>query len=417
MSQETKRVLILGSRNYGNRRILFELKKLKMKAQIVEPKHFVLAISNTNGNDKIYYKGKRIFKNSIDFVISRIGTDFKTGLKVLEHLQNNLKIACTASATGLEMASDKFLCSQILSQAEVKTPKSVHFKDTNEYGLLKKLVGGYPFVVKLNRGSQGAGVFLINDDLAGSTALSTISKISMVCLQQYIESAIKDAKKCDIRMFVVAGKVIASMKRFSIKSDFRSNYSISKEAINHKPTERQIELALKAAKSLDNMNICGVDIVTSIETGEDYVIECNGNPGTGIAKITGINIFEKIAEMAQNWSNDKSGELCYNPGSSNPINLEAKRKYSTPEEKYHNDEIFEFDDNDPGANENEVAPNYETEQEFNSKIFDNSVSWMTNVLDNDVLQNFDNSVNLSHLQHQRQQVIQELHQIITEKKY
>lgn len=417
MSKDTKNVLILGSKNYGNRRILYELKQLGMSAQIVEPRHFILSISNQSGNDKIYYKGKRIYKNSIDFVISRVGNDFSTGKKVLEHLQNNLGIPCTSSALGLEMASDKFLCSQVLSSNGIKTPKSVHFKETTEYGLLKKLVGGYPFVVKLLTGSQGKGVFLINDDLAGSTALSTISKISRVCLQQYIETAKKDSKKCDLRLFVVGNEVIAAMKRFSIKSDFRSNYSISKEAINYKPTDKQKEMALAAAKAL-NLGICGVDIVTDIETGEDYIIEANGNPGTGIAKITGVNIYEKMALMAKNWDTNPQGELCYMPWTGNPVNLETKRKNTREPDLWMNDLRFEIDDPDPGASPTDQEPEHETQtEEFSSKMYDNFVSFSVDILENDSLMNFDNELNYSHFTELRRGVITTIQGLVNDKKY
>jgi ribosomal protein S6--L-glutamate ligase len=374
-----KRILILGSKNYGNRRILRECINLGMKAQIVEPENFILSISNINGNDKIYYKGKRIFKNSIDFIIARIGNDFETGLKVLEHLTNNLGIPASATPEGLAQASDKFLCSQILSSNRVSSPKSVHFKKSENYNLLKNLVGGYPFVVKLLYGSQGKGVFLINDDLSGSTALSTISNIKKVVLQEYIETAKKDENKNDIRAFVVGGKVVAAMKRYSIKNDFRSNYSISKQAVKVNLTENQNKLAIESAKAL-NLNICGVDIVTDINSKKDYVIECNGNPGTGIAYVTKINVFKEMALLAKDYTNDENRKLCYSPWSSDTHNILAKRKevykeYNISPE--NESSIFDFDDTDTGIGENEPITKEEAENEY-SIIYDGFNSFAKN---------------------------------------
>ena len=362
MSNKGK-VLIIGSPNYANRRILHECKRLGLDCMITEPKHFILSVSDQIGNDKIYYKGKRIFKNSIDFIIVRVGNDFLTGKKVVEHLTNNLGIPSTATALGMERASDKFLSSQVLSANKVMTPKAVHFKETSEYNLLKRLVGGSKFVVKLLTGSQGAGVFIVNDDESGSTALSTVSKIRQVVLQQYIETAKKDENKSDIRAFVVGGEVVAAMRRYSIKGDFRSNYSISKTATKVTLTDDQRKLALAAAGAF-NLGIAGVDIITDINTGVNYVLEINSNPGMGIIKITGINIHLKIAEVANNHISKKDAYL------NDPSNLAAI--------KYHNqmsgDVEFIFDDPDTGFGENVEAPEGEKDIEF-SKIFDNVKGW------------------------------------------
>lgn len=383
LKDDKKRVLILGSKNYGNRRILRECINLGMKAQIVEPENFILSISNIVGNDKVYYKGKRIYKNSIDFVISRIGNEFETGVKVLEHLTQNLNIPASATPEGLNQASDKFLCSQVLSANKIPTPKAVHFKNTDNYALLKKLVGGYPFVVKLLTGSQGKGVFLINDDLAGSTALSTISRIKKVVLQEYIETAKKDENKNDIRAFVVGGEVVAAMRRYSIKSDFRSNYSISKQAAKIDLSKELKELAINAAKS-HNLNICGVDIVTDVQSKKSYVIELNGNPGTGISEVTKINIFKHMAELAKNYSNDENNKLSFSPWSSDPMNVLAKRKniyneYNVDPESENN--IFYFDDPDTGIGENDKVPDEVKNQDSNeySIIFDSSKDFSTNL--------------------------------------
>ena len=289
------KVLILGAKSYSTRRLLFELKAAGLKAYIADPSKFVLSISDKIGHDKIYYNGKRIFRNTIDFVVPRIGTDFVIGCKVLQHLSNNLHIPVLNTSEGLEAASDKFKCSQLLSENKIKTPMSVFFQNSDNYKLLIKLAGGYPVVAKLLRGSQGAGVFILNDDLSGSTALSTISKVQKVLLQQYIETSKENSEKCDIRAFVVNGRVVAAMRRYSIKGDFRSNYSISKTAEKVRLTADQEQLALNAAAAL-NLGLAGIDIVTDFTNKIDYVIEANGNANTeGIEKVTGINVNAEIA--------------------------------------------------------------------------------------------------------------------------
>jgi ribosomal protein S6--L-glutamate ligase len=379
------KVLILGAKSYSTRRLLYELKAAGLKAYIADPSKFVLSISDKIGHDKIYYNGKRIFRNTIDFVIPRIGSDFVMGCKVLQHLSNNLHIPTLSTSEGLEAASDKFKASQLLSENKIKTPRSVYFQNAENYKLLIKLAGGYPVVAKLLRGSQGNGVFILNDDLAGSTALSTISKVQKVLLQQYIETSKENAEKSDIRVFVVNGKVMAAMRRYSIKGDFRSNYSISKTAEKVKLTSEQEQLALNAAAAF-NLGICGVDIVTDSNTKIDYIIELNGNPGIGIEKVTGINVNKEISMQIKSiLAPMVKGQMSY---LDNPLNkkwvdrqiqlgkIKPTQSFQLEEERYNSDIEFSFDDPDNGISINDPVPDDILQEEFKSRITEISLTYL-----------------------------------------
>lgn len=367
----SKKVLIIGSKSHATRRLLYELKQKGFTAQIADPSKFVLAISERIGNDKIYYDGKRIYKNSVDFIINRIGSNFEMGLKVVQHLTNNLHIPSTSSADGLKDASDKFKASQILSEHKIKTPKSVYFENADRYKLLIRLAGGYPVVAKLLTGSQGKGVFILNEDLSGSTTLGAFTKVQRVLLQQYIETSNEKTVKSDIRAFVVMGKVVAAMRRYSVKGDFRSNYSISKKAEKVKLTDNQEKLAIEAAKAF-KLEICGVDIITDPKNNIDYVLEINGNPGIGLEKVTGINVNESIAESIKSIFNPK-GAHSYNSGLSkfkyvDPFTADAmqsfKRGGHQDEEIFPSDLEFIFDDPDTGISINTPIPEDDYNEEF-----------------------------------------------------
>lgn len=390
-------ILILGTKNYSTKRLLYELKQMGFKAKITDPSKFTLSISDKLGHDKIYYDGKRIFRNTIDFVIPRIGSNFVMGCKVLQHLTNNLNVPSFSYQEGLENASDKFKASQILSENRIKTPKSVYFQNSDHYKLLIKLAGGYPVVAKLLKGSQGNGVFILNDDLSGSTALSTISKVQKVLLQQYIETSQDNAEKSDIRAFVVNGKVVAAMRRYSIKGDFRSNYSISKNAEKVTLTEDQEKLALNAAAAF-KLGICGVDIVTDSSTGVNYVIELNGNPGVGIEKVTNINVNKEIAkEVKLIIGSAPKGELSFYD---NPLNkkwLERQiannpnfgKNRKVDEERLSGDIEFSFDDDDRETDRPypflfvplDLPADEKEEDEFSSKINTITLSNSSNIND------------------------------------
>ena len=294
MSKATK-CLILGLNNYSNRRIVTELKNLGLTPVLINPLKFTLQVSDKKGHDRIYYNGKRIYKSAINSIVPRIGKYFHFGTAVVKHINENMGIYSPSPAYGLRNASDKYKCTQILSASKLQVPKTLYFQSPSNYTFLINQLGGYPVVAKLLTGSQGAGVFILNDDVAGSTALSTITKKYNVLLQEYIETAKKDENKCDVRAWVVGDKVVASMKRFAVDKDFRSNYSISKSAIKFELSEEQKDFAVSCAKSI-GLEFCGVDLMIDAETGKTYCIECNGNASlSGIEKVTKINVASYIA--------------------------------------------------------------------------------------------------------------------------
>lgn len=291
------KVIILGGKNYSNKRIAAELKKLGHKVALIDPLKFTLKISDRSGHDRLYYNNKRMFASSISGIVPRIGRNFRFGCAVVKHLSENMSIYTPSPSHGMKNASDKYQCVQILSKARLQVPKTLYFQNPSNYSFLIEQLGGYPVVAKLLTGSQGAGVFILNDDVAGSTALSTIAKSHKVLLQEYIETAKKDENKCDVRAWVVGNKVVASMKRFAVDKDFRSNYSISKSAEKYNLSEDQKQFAVDCAKAV-GLEFCGVDLMIDVETEKTYCIECNSNASlSGIEKVTKINVAKKIAEF------------------------------------------------------------------------------------------------------------------------
>jgi hypothetical protein len=92
------------------------------------------------------------------------------------------------------------------------------------------------------------------------------------------------------------------MKRFKVKKDFRSNFSLGGRVVDVKLTDDQKELAILAAKSVDAV-WAGVDIMKT-KDGKSYVIEINSSPGTeGIERATGVKVVEKVVKYASNKNN------------------------------------------------------------------------------------------------------------------
>ncbi|HRR50088.1 MAG TPA: RimK/LysX family protein, partial [Bacteroidales bacterium] len=109
----------------------------------------------------------------------------------------------------------------------------------------------------------------------------------------------------DIRVHVLGDKVIAAMKRFKIKKDFRSNYSLGGKIEKVDLTEEQEKIAINAAQAVGAV-WAGVDIITNKKDKKNYVIEINSSPGTeGIEKATRKDIVSKVINFVLNKNNWK----------------------------------------------------------------------------------------------------------------
>jgi ribosomal protein S6--L-glutamate ligase len=109
-----------------------------------------------------------------------------------------------------------------------------------------------------------------------------------IWVQEYIE----EAKGRDIRCLVVGDEVVAAIERQAKEGDFRSNLHRGGVARVANITEREREIALKAAHTL-GLDIAGVDILRAHRG--PLVMEVNASPGLeGIEKTTGIDIAGKM---------------------------------------------------------------------------------------------------------------------------
>lgn len=107
---------------------------------------------------------------------------------------------------------------------------------------------------------------------------------------------VKESAGMDIRVFVVGGKVVASMKRQSLDDDFRSNLHQGGAGEKIKLTDEERKVAIKAARSM-GLNMCGVDLMRS-ERGP-LVLEVNSSPGFGIEVVTGRDVATPIIEYIE----------------------------------------------------------------------------------------------------------------------
>lgn len=303
LENDKKKVLILS--NSPQRRLTEEFEKRDWVADTKNPNEFYAYLSDKLGYDRLYQKsegaGHRITTKEYSAVVPRIsGSGFSYGLLVLDQINRNLGIFSTASSYGLKACSVKFTTSQLLSRHKIRVPRQILAHKLTDFKEAIEKVGGLPCIVKLQKGSQGAGVFMLRDEVEASQSLRALRYASAdLILQERIDSG-KPAN--DLRIWVIGAylaepKVIA-YKRYALDSDFRSNFSISGSGERVAITEEEKDMAIRAAQAL-RMHVAGVDIMRDVTSdNKPYLIEVNGNPGlSGVEAITGENVAGEVAQF------------------------------------------------------------------------------------------------------------------------
>lgn len=246
-----------------------------------------------NGQFFISYENQILEKP--DYVIPRIGANVtRQGEFVIRHFEK-MGVPVLTSSEGLLNSRNKLRSIQILAEHQLKMPIT-YFSDDLE--LAEEYVNtklGYPFILKITEGTQGVGVYLIQDTLTAKQFFEhySASKTNVI-LQEFI----KESTGRDIRVFTVGENVIAAMERVAPKNEFRSNIHRGGEGKLIELTTEEREIAVQAIKAL-NLKIGGVDIIRSNKG--PMILEVNSSPGLeGIEKTTKIDIASSIYEYIEN---------------------------------------------------------------------------------------------------------------------
>jgi len=297
------RIAVL-SRNknlYSTRRILDAGEKRGHEMVLLDHMKCVLVIEQ--GRPHIYFNGREV--TDIHAVIPRIGASATFYGSAVVRQFEMMKIFTAVESQALTRSRDKLRSLQILARAGIGIPKTAFAsspKDRDIDNVIEN-IGGAPCVIKLLEGTQGIGVLLAENAKAAKSVVEAFLKLEANML---VQEFIKEAGGADLRVFVVDGQVVGSMKRQAKEGEFRSNLHRggSAKVIQLTPDERAT--AVKAAKKL-GLGIAGVDLLQS-KRGP-LVMEVNSSPGLeGIEGATGIDIAGKIIEYVERNEFSKPGE-------------------------------------------------------------------------------------------------------------
>ncbi|MEL6957931.1 MAG: 30S ribosomal protein S6--L-glutamate ligase [Pseudomonadota bacterium] len=255
--------------NYSTKRIVHAGEERGHVVEVIDTTRCYMAINALA--PEIHCDGKRLPR--YDAVIPRIGASVTSyGTAVLRQFET-LGTFCVNGSDGITASRDKLHAHQVLAAQKIGMPTTAFAASPKDTSNLIGLVGTAPLIVKLLESTQGKGVVLAETKKAAESVIDAFRGLKANFL---VQDFVKEAAGEDIRCFVVAGKVVAAMRRKSAGDDFRSNLHRggSAEAIKITPTERRT--AVKAAKAF-NLSLAGVDLLRSKDGPK--ILEVNSSPG------------------------------------------------------------------------------------------------------------------------------------------
>jgi len=190
----------------------------------------------------------------------------------------------------IEKSVDKGMTSFLLKNAELSTPITWVMKDRSKVLKIaeQELKLGHQLISKPLFGSQGEGVRRIEKmtDLFWLT-----SSQGVYYLQRFVDC--EGQGFSDIRVFVIAGKAIAAMKRCG--KSWLNNVARGASCEQIELDSKLAQLSIDAAKALA-MDYAGVDVIKDSE-GCYSIIEVNSIPAwKGLESVCDINVAELLVE-------------------------------------------------------------------------------------------------------------------------
>jgi ribosomal protein S6--L-glutamate ligase len=280
-------ILSRNSKLYSTRRLVEAARDRGHSVRVLDPLRCYMKIA-PDGFD-MHYKGREL--TDYDAVLPRVGASItRYGTAVLRQFEM-MGVYTPNGSDAILRARDKLRCHQLLAKQGIGLPTTVFGDNPDDTNDLLAMLGKPPHVIKLNEGTQGAGVIL-TERLASSR--SVIEALRGLYATFLVQEFIAESNGTDVRCFVVGGKVVAAMRRKARTGEFRSNLHRGGTATKVALSDAEIDTAIRAAKVM-GLNVAGVDLLRS-KRGP-LVLEVNSSPGLeGIEGTTSQDVAGSVVD-------------------------------------------------------------------------------------------------------------------------
>ncbi len=187
----------------------------------------------------------------------------------------------------IERTVDKLWTTALLAHAGLPVPETVVCEHPDEAMAAFRTLGDV--IVKPLFGSMGLGMVRVTTEEMAFRVFRTLETLRSV---YYLQRAI-DHDGCDVRVFVVGGRVIGAIERSA--PGWKTNLARGGRARAVTLPAARVESALAAAKAV-GADYAGVDLLPARD-GTVYVVEVNGIPGwRGLQEATSSDVAGAIVE-------------------------------------------------------------------------------------------------------------------------
>lgn len=284
----SKKQVELQASDHGVSRLLSAAAAKGIQLNVYSPAQFELVVTRDD-RSSILVDGQST--PLPDFIIPRMGSNTSYFALAIIRQFEKLGIYVCNSASTIEIVKDKLHMHQLLAQSNLPTPKTMLVKFPVDINVVKQSMG-FPLVIKNVTGTEGCGIYLCDSEDKFTDVMELIysnnSKANII-LQEFI--ACSHGK--DLRIFVLGGRAIGCMKRFS-ETSFKANFSRGGKVEAFELTPEIEWLATETAR-LVNLDIAGIDLLFD-ESGYK-ICEANSSPGfKGLELVVGPTVAEQILD-------------------------------------------------------------------------------------------------------------------------
>ena len=281
-------ILSRNSRLYSTRRLVEAARTRGHTVRVLDPLRCYMRIAADGF--AMHYKGRPL--TGYDAVIPRIGASIsRYGNAVLHQFELMGGYTPNPSAAILR-ARDKLRCHQMLAADGIDMPATVFGDNPDDTADLLSMLGPPPHVIKLNEGTQGAGVMLTEKPSSSRSVVEALRGLHATFL---VQEFVAEAQGRDTRCLVVGGRVVAAMQRDAPEGDFRANLHRGGSASALELAPHECALAVRAAQVL-GLAVAGVDLVHSARG--PLVLEVNASPGLeGVEAVSGVDVAGAIIDF------------------------------------------------------------------------------------------------------------------------
>lgn len=185
----------------------------------------------------------------------------------------------------IQLVANKHRCAVELGAAGIYFPPHLLLSSSagSKKAASRKL--GNRMMTKPVNGSLGTNVSFIPNQ----SVLNRMSIGDRYMAQEYVA----EAAAGDVRVFIVGGKVVASMRRVPARGEYRANLSRGGTGSVYDLSAEEERLCLKAVE-VCGLDFAGVDFVPT--DGGPVFIEVNSRPGYKISQVCGVDVNQAVRE-------------------------------------------------------------------------------------------------------------------------